>query len=76
MGENAKTTVACWDSKVKHVTADSGVVCYKNTKVYSLCQSGQVLEIRDCKRIASTAVLCCVLSLILDTMLYTKEAFI
>ena len=62
--------------KVKHVIADSMVVCYAKFKNHPhFVQSGHVFEIRGCKRIAINALKCYLLPLILDKVLHKKQVF-
>ena len=52
-------TLACQVLKVKHLIADSRVVCYAKSKNHThSVQSGQVFEIRGCKRIVINALKC------------------
>ena len=74
--KSALITLACEVLKVKYVVADSRVVCYAKSKNHThFAQSGQVFEIRGCKRIVINALKCYLLSLILDKVLHKKQAF-
>ena len=69
-------SLACEVLKVKHVIADSRVVCYSKSKNrIHFVQSGQVFEIQGCKIIVINALKCYLLPLILDKVLHKKQAF-
>ena len=70
-------TLACEVLKVKHVVADSRVVCYAKYKNHTyFVQSDQVFEIRGCKRIVINALKCYLLPLILENVLHRSKHFI